>query len=226
MTTTGDIIYIGFFSNDKGQPPEELYGADSIVDSILTRFIRKSQLELITFVCKTLLEKATVNDTAVTVIKDDVDSQNVGVLYCFKPHDRPATVVVARPSYSEQIARSIAKGVQLKIRKDFAVPQDFDLTLQKRSSVERNKLGIYDEAVVKAKSKLKEYAQDPGKADELAKIQQQLDDTKQVLYQTVDKMLERGEKLDSLIAKSDNLSMQSRAFAAQAKKQNSCCLVM
>ncbi|EGE84756.1 SNARE Ykt6 [Blastomyces gilchristii SLH14081] len=226
MSTTGDIIYIGFFHNEHGDPPEELYGADSFYDSLLTRFIRKSQLELITFVCTTLLAKLKPNDTAVTVIKDEVENQNVGVLYCFNPGTGPATFVVARPNYSEQIARSIAKGVQQKMRKDFGSDQDFDLTLQRRSDVPQNKLQLYDLSVAKAKSKLKEYVEDPGKADEIAKIQRQLDDTKQVLYQTVDKLLERGEKLDSLIAKSDNLSMQSKAFATQAKKQNSCCVVM
>ncbi|KAG5301909.1 SNARE Ykt6 [Histoplasma ohiense] len=226
MSTTGDIIYIGFFHNKKGDTPEELYGADSFYDSLLTRFIRKSQLELIAFVCQTLLPKINPNDTAVTVIKDEAENQNVGVLYCFNPSTGPATFVVARPDYPEQIARSIAKGIQQKMRKDFNSEQDFDLTLQRKLDVPRNQLQLYDLSVAKAKSKLKEYVENPGKADEIAKIQQQLEDTKQVLYQTVDKLLERGDKLDNLIAKSDNLSMQSKAFATQAKKQNSCCVVM
>jgi len=56
-------------------------------------------------------------------------------------------------------------------------------------------------------------------------------------------VLERGEKIDSLVQKSDGLSAQSKMFytqvrsqlylslrpstnASQAKKQNSCCVVM
>jgi synaptobrevin family protein YKT6 len=35
-----------------------------------------------------------------------------------------------------------------------------------------------------------------------------------------------GEKLDNLVAKSDNLSASSKMFYTQAKKQNSCCTVM
>ena len=35
-----------------------------------------------------------------------------------------------------------------------------------------------------------------------------------------------GEKIDSLVAKSDGLSAQSKMFYTQAKKQNSCCVVM
>lgn len=37
---------------------------------------------------------------------------------------------------------------------------------------------------------------------------------------------EREEKLDTLIEKSNELSGQSKMFYTQAKKQNSCCIVM
>ncbi|ORY14267.1 Longin-like domain-containing protein [Clohesyomyces aquaticus] len=72
---------------------------------------------------------------------------------------------------------------------------------------------------------LKKY-QNPLEADSMAKIQQELDETKIVLHKTIESVLERGEKLDSLIAKSDGLSAQSKMFYTQAKKQNSCCVVM
>ncbi|KAF2274069.1 snare-like protein [Westerdykella ornata] len=76
---------------------------------------------------------------------------------------------------------------------------------------------------------LKDYivkAQDPSKADPIFQLEQTLDETKVILYNTFDSLLERGEKLDSLIAKSDMLSAQSKMFYTQAKKQNSCCVVM
>lgn len=41
-----------------------------------------------------------------------------------------------------------------------------------------------------------------------------------------DQVLQRGEKLDDLVAKSSDLSAQSKAFYKTAKKQNSCCIVM
>lgn len=76
------------------------------------------------------------------------------------------------------------------------------------------------------------------------KIQKELDETKIVLHKTIESVLERGtwraqssyilltnvtssgEKIDSLVAKSDGLSAQSKMFYTQAKKQNSCCVVM
>ncbi|KAJ5594717.1 Synaptobrevin [Penicillium hispanicum] len=76
---------------------------------------------------------------------------------------------------------------------------------------------------------LKEYIvkyQDPSQADSIMKIQQELDETKIVLHKTIESVLERGEKIDSLVAKSDGLSAQSKMFYTQAKKQNSCCVLM
>jgi synaptobrevin family protein YKT6 len=76
---------------------------------------------------------------------------------------------------------------------------------------------------------LKEYIvkyQDPHQADPLLKIQSELNETKTILHHTIEDMLERGEKIDNLVAKSDVLSSQSKMFYTQAKKQNSCCSVM
>lgn len=76
---------------------------------------------------------------------------------------------------------------------------------------------------------LKEYLtryQDPQQADSILKIQKELDETKIVLHKTIQSVLERGEKIDDLVAKSDGLSSQSKMFYQQAKKQNSCCIVM
>ena len=88
--------------------------------------------------------------------------------------------------------------------------------------------------------------QDPAQADSIMKIQKELDETKIVLHKTIESVLQRGEKIDDLVAKSDGLSAQSKMFysqytslvslvfagrvanvhLAQAKKQNSCCVVM
>lgn len=65
--------------------------------------------------------------------------------------------------------------------------------------------------------------QDPKEADALTKMQNDLDETKIILKNTIEAVLERGEKLDDMIIKSENLSIQSKAFYKTAKKTNSCC---
>lgn len=72
---------------------------------------------------------------------------------------------------------------------------------------------------------LKEYIvkyQDPQQADSIMKIQKELDETKIVLHKTIESVLERGEKLDSLVAKSDGLSAQSKMFYTQVR---ALCLI-
>ena len=59
----------------------------------------------------------------------------------------------------------------------------------------------------------------------MQKIQKDLEDTTQVLHKTIDSVLERGVKLDTLVERSDTLSMQSKMFYKQAKKTNSCCVI-
>jgi hypothetical protein len=103
---------------------------------------------------------------------------------------------------------------------------------------------------------------DPRHADNIMRVQQELDETKIVLvrvfflanllsrvhvwsqHKTIESVLQRGEKLDNLVERSGQLSVQSKMFYKTAKKvrrslilssslieptvlqQNSCCTVM
>lgn len=64
--------------------------------------------------------------------------------------------------------------------------------------------------------------QDP-KNDTICKIQNDLDDIKDIMHQNIDQILKNGETLDSLMDKSQDLSATSKQFYTQAKKANSCC---
>jgi synaptobrevin homolog YKT6 len=75
-----------------------------------------------------------------------------------------------------------------------------------------------DEAVVKY--------QDPSQADQIMRIQRHLDETKDILHNTIETVLERGERLEDLVDRSGELSAQSKLFYKQAKKTNSCCAVI
>jgi len=68
--------------------------------------------------------------------------------------------------------------------------------------------------------------QDPTQADQIMKIQKNLDDTKDILHQTIEGVLARGEKLEDLVEKSGELSSQSKMFYKEAKRMNSCCVVI
>jgi len=69
---------------------------------------------------------------------------------------------------------------------------------------------------------LKDYIvkyQDPQQADSIMKIQKELDETKIVLHKTIESVLERGEKIDNLVQKSDELSASSKMFYTQVSIQ-------
>ncbi|XP_042200369.1 synaptobrevin homolog YKT6 [Callorhinchus milii] len=68
--------------------------------------------------------------------------------------------------------------------------------------------------------------QNPREADAMSKVQAELDETKIILHNTMESLLERGEKLDDLVSKSEVLGTQSKAFYKTARKQNSCCDIM
>jgi len=68
--------------------------------------------------------------------------------------------------------------------------------------------------------------QDPAAADSLTKIQRDLDETKIVLHQAMESLLKRGEKLDDLVQKSEDLSTGSKSFYKAARKTNSCCVIL
>jgi synaptobrevin family protein YKT6 len=65
--------------------------------------------------------------------------------------------------------------------------------------------------------------QDPAQSDSMSRMQSDLDDTKIILHNTIEAVLQRGEKLDDLVDKSEALSLQSKAFYKTARKTNSCC---
>jgi synaptobrevin family protein YKT6 len=63
--------------------------------------------------------------------------------------------------------------------------------------------------------------QDPAAADKVTKIQKDLDETTQILHKTIDSVLERGVKLDSLVERSNDLSSQSKLVSLVTEFSNS-----
>lgn len=57
----------------------------------------------------------------------------------------------------------------------------------------------------------------------MTRLQADLDETKIILHNTISAVLQRGEKLDDLVAKSEDLSSQSKMFYKTARKTNQCC---
>jgi hypothetical protein len=64
------------------------------------------------------------------------------------------------------------------------------------------------------------------KRDKVAEIQDELNETVDVLKISMEKLLSRGETLEELIEKTENLREVSFKFQKQARKLNSCCMIL
>ncbi|CAG7996675.1 unnamed protein product [Penicillium salamii] len=209
------ILYMGVFRNDT-QPALQLCGekdlgsmstrsASGQMNKLLTAF--DSYDEFLMLFTRTVAEKTKAGQ------RQDIEEK----AYTFHAYGRTegvAGVIVTDGDYPALVAHQLLG----KIVDEFLAKHP--RTSFSDPSLRENACPL---------PQLKEYIvkyQDPSQADSIMKIQQELDETKIVLHKTIESVLERGEKIDSLVQKSDGLSAQSKMFYTQAKKQNSCCVLM
>ncbi|KAL1962464.1 hypothetical protein VTN77DRAFT_9665 [Rasamsonia byssochlamydoides] len=198
------VFYMGVLRNDT-KPAVELAGERDL--SSFSRFTRENYNEFMMLFCKTVAERCAPGQ------RQNVEEKS----YHFHVYGRSegvAGVIITDADYPALVAHQLLS----KIVDEF---------LAKYPRTAFSDPNLRDGCC--PLPQLKEYIvkyQDPSQADSIMKIQRELDETKIVLHKTIESVLERGEKIDSLVAKSDGLSAQSKMFYTQAKKQNSCCIIM
>ncbi len=135
--------------------------------------------------------------------------QDEYVCHALMRSDKLGAVLIADDEYPQRVAHTLLT----KVLDDFfaQVPAE-SWPSATESSINFSALTAY----------LAKY-QDPRECDPLSKIQTELDETKIVLKQSIDAVLERGVKLDKLIEQSDELCSDTKTFYRTAKKTNSCC---
>ncbi|KAK4898031.1 palmitoyltransferase [Elasticomyces elasticus] len=197
------LLYIGILRNED-KPAVELCAERDL--SSYSRFTRTSVGEFMSLFCKTVAERTRPGQ------RQDVEEQSY-TFHAYARSEGVAGIIISDQEYPALVAHQLLS----KVLDEF-------LARYPKSAWSGSKA-----AEGCPFPSLKEYIvkyQDPHAADSIMKIQKELDETKIVLHKTIESVLERGEKIDSLVAKSDGLSAQSKMFYTQAKKQNSCCMVM
>ncbi|XP_022901820.2 synaptobrevin homolog YKT6 [Onthophagus taurus] len=165
-------------------------------------FQRGSIQEFMAFFSKTIVER-----TQIASRQSVKESEYMCHVYV--RGDNLAGVVICDQEYNSRVAHTLITKV-------------LDEFTQKYPSTTWNSLTERDTNFPELNVSLAKY-QNPREADAITKIQEDLDETKIILHNTIGAVLERGEKLDDLIQKSEGLSTQSKAFYKTAKKANSCC---
>lgn len=56
-------------------------------------------------------------------------------------------------------------------------------------------------------------------------IMSELDENKKVLLRSISKIIERGERIEDLVEKTESLSVQSKLFFKNSRQFNSCCWI-
>lgn len=168
-------------------------------------FQRQGVKEMLTFFSKTFTKRTEPGQ------RQSISHESY-VIHCYVRSDGLAGQVITDAEYPARVAF-----VLLTALLDEFTTQMGDSWKTMDMSVESSPFPVLEDYLVKY--------QDPASADKVTKIQNDLDETTNILHKTIDSVLERGVKLDSLVEKSDDLSRQSKAFYKQAKKTNSCCVV-
>lgn len=166
-------------------------------------FEKRGVREMLTFFSKTVIQRIKAGQR-ITVEMEDMKEYQV---HAFVRADGLAATVTADTEYPTRVAFALLT----------QVINDFAEKIENWAKIDSTDAFPLDQVLAKA--------QDPANFDKITKIQQDLDETTHVLHQTIDKLLERGEKLDNLVERSDDLSKQSKLFYKQARKTNSCCVI-
>lgn len=165
-------------------------------------FQRGSVQEFISFATKTLVER-TQAATRQSV------KQDVYMCHVYVRADNLSAVLISDHEYPNRVAHTLLTKIM----------DDFNAKVAKDQWPTGSESSIDFTTLPATLSKY----QDPREADALTRMQEDLDETKIILRNTIEAVLERGEKLDDLVYKSESLSIQSKAFYKTAKKTNSCC---
>jgi len=122
-----------------------------------------------------------------------------------------AAVVITDEEYPSRVAFHLASQLITTTQNKYANDA------WKQLSENGAKLSELDEAIVQY--------QDPKKVDSISRVQGELDETMDIMRKNIDKVLDRGVALDDLMARSDDLSSNSKLFYNTARSHNRCCTI-
>lgn len=203
MFVTMKILGIGLLRyNPDVEEPVMLIQACEL--SAFGFFQRGSVREMITFFNKTICKRTTPGQ------RQSVQNEEYYV-HVFMRSDGLCATATCDSEYPPRVAFSLLG----------KIAEEFDAAIPTWKTEVRNEAVVWPAL----ETMLAKY-QDPASADQIMKIQKNLDETRDVLHQTIDSVLQRGEKLEDLVERSGELSAQSKLFYKQAKRANSCCVVI
>ena len=196
------ILSIHVFSLYKAKP---IILSSAFTLSFVSIFQRGTLKDFLNFHSRLVIERVEKDTHAQVQLEK-------GICYAIANEDKIGVTIICDEEYPKRVAIDFV----LKIHDNFKI------------FMNQNKLDLnnYDKDTdVKFDYITKEIEawQDPSKKDNIMKLQNELNDVADIMKQNINELLNREESLESLMAKSQDLSSASVNFYKQAKKTNSCC---
>nr|XP_058152681.1 synaptobrevin homolog YKT6 isoform X1 [Dasypus novemcinctus] len=184
----------------KGEPKSVLLKAAYDVSSF-SFFQRASVQEFMAFTSQLIVERSAKGSRA------SVKEQEY-LCHVYVRSDSLAGVVIADGEYPSRVAFTLLE----KVLDEFSKQVDrVDWPVGSPATIPYAALDHH----------LSKY-QNPREADPMTKVQAELDETKIILHNTMESLLERGEKLDDLVSKSEVLGVHSKAFYKTVSPRPGC----
>lgn len=192
------------WDGEGGDTPKPLLLTFHADVSFVNFFMRGTVKEHILFHSRLIVERTRLNCRQ-TVELD----QDLGFCHCYVHPCGIAAAVLADKEYPQRVAFSLISKVLLEFTQKY--PNEWN------SVTQDTQLDFPQGDVLLAKY------QNPLEVDNILKVQRDLDEVTGVMLKNMNDLLRRGEELDDLIAKTDDLTKTSRDFYRTAKAQNQCC---
>lgn len=202
MSTSAILMMALYRSQGEANQPIRLASVQDL--SSFNYFTRGSVGEHLTFACRTVVQRTPGGSRQTVGLAD-----NPFLVHSYVRFDGLAGVVVTQKDYNVRVAYSLIN----KMMSDYEAAYSAKWKSAAQDASDEPDFLKRDIQVY----------QNPAEADKLTKIQKNLDEVKDIMHKNIEEVLKRGETLDSLMEKSNDLSATSLTFYKQAKKQNSCC---
>ena len=169
-------------------------------------FQKKNLKEILDFLIKLCVEKTNINTY-------EKYNKEKFFLYIYR-EDNLASVLVTDDECPTRIAQTQLKIILQDFAKKFLSPSNSP-----------NSVSISKDNIPLQWPELEVKLIDIQKPDKLTEIKKDLDETKVIINDSLDKLIDREITIDELIEKTEELSVSSKSFYKQAKKHNKCCVI-
>ena len=167
-------------------------------------FKRSTVKDFIKFHSRTIVTRTNRGQRLSVVIEE-----TLGKCHCYVNENGLGGTVVTDPDYPMRVAFQLLSECMSQFEAQYGSRWT---TIAKDSELE-----------FKAGADLLTKFQNPAEADKISKIEKELEEVKGIVIKSMDDILKRGETMEALLQKSNDLNETSKQFYRTAKQNNQCC---